>query len=325
MSAPRVSVLMPIYNAERYLASSLDSILGQTFTDFELLAIYEPSQDQTREILRRYTDPRLHIIVNQTRLGVSKTLAKGLSLANGELIARMDADDIAFADRFQIQVNYLDQHPDIGLLGSAFQVINHAGKVLGTQRVPIDPVSICWRLLFGNCIAHPMVMFRKQVALELGGYDIQLVAGEDYDFWVRFAAHSKIAQTSQVLGQWRDHAANLSTTEPIKSKEQYIWTVIKSIRLQTGLEIDFETALVLFRGVSHPASNLTVLTQAYATIVACLERMQSRFSDDRAKKNRLVELALRDVVWLMRKNPSSRRMAIQTAFKCLSKIQGVLS
>lgn len=129
---PKISVVMPAYNAEKYIGEAIESILNQTFKDFEFIIINDGSVDHTKEIIREYNDPRIVLLENDKNRGIVLSLNKGLDAATGKYIARMDADDIALKNRFERQVEYLDEHKDIGVLGKVTDVVARLGE---TQRL----------------------------------------------------------------------------------------------------------------------------------------------------------------------------------------------
>jgi len=142
MSVPRVTVTMMVYNAERYLRQAIDSVLNQTFTDFELLFLDDASTDRSLEIIQSYSDPRIRLIRNENNRGVAYSRSKALPLARGEYVAVLDADDVALPERLQVQVSYLDSHPDICLVGSSCQVIEEDGSVRFIYHEPTDLLTI---------------------------------------------------------------------------------------------------------------------------------------------------------------------------------------
>lgn len=321
MSAPKVTVLMTVCNAEKYLRQAIESVLNQTFTDFELLITDDASTDSSPEIIRSYQDPRIRVIRNSTNRGVAYSRKEALELARGEYVAVLDADDVAFKERLQVQVDYLDANADIHLVGSAYEVIDENGNVECTQTVPTDPLTIRWNLLFGNCIAHSTAMFRRATALEIGGYDEQVFAGEDFDLWVRFAAHSKIAQLDRPLARWRRHRQSLQYSEPVEAKDHFIWTVVKSIRLQTNQKISFEVAKCLYRSLLRPCDSAAVVCSAYSTIQDCLNSFLLRSDLTETDRKNLVLLALEDVSRVANQNPSSRWRAWRMiAWRCAANL-----
>jgi glycosyltransferase involved in cell wall biosynthesis len=200
---PRVSALMPVHNAERYVAEAITSILQQTFTDFELIVIDDGSSDRSGDILESFAekDPRV-IVHHQSNSGLVASLNRACSLARGTYIARSDADDLNLPQRFEKQVEYLDRHSDIGLLGTWIQDIGPDGKPGPVWPLPTTPAAIGWFLMFGNCVAHPSVMARRRLIQTLG-YRAEATHIEDYDLWIRISAVSNLANLPEVLVKYR--------------------------------------------------------------------------------------------------------------------------
>lgn len=220
MSGPRVSVLMSVYNGERYLHKAIDSVLGQTFTDFEFVILDDGSTDGTAAILDSYRDDRIVRTRNQANIGLTRSLNKGLALARGKYIARHDADDISFPTRLASQVHYLDSHPDVALVSANYERIDAAGRVLGQTSHSFRPELIPWHLLFHNCLGgHSQVMFRLDTVLDLGGYDDGYRYSQDYELWSRLARTHHIHILPQVLLKWRDHEASVSTSQQAAQRD----------------------------------------------------------------------------------------------------------
>jgi GT2 family glycosyltransferase len=207
-AVPTVSVVLPVYNGEPYLAQALESILGQTFGDFELIALCDPSStDNSRSLLddvaRR--DSRVHVLEGPIRNLVA-ALNLGLSRARGELVARMDADDVSLPNRFARQVEYLRQHPDIAVVGSTITLIDAAGAVMREVDYPLTPAKIDRFLIeIGCALAHPAVMARREAILAVGGYRNLFQHAEDYDLWLRVAERYSLANLPDRLLQYRHH------------------------------------------------------------------------------------------------------------------------
>lgn len=212
MESPRVTVLLSVYNSERYLNEAIISVLAQTFTAFELLVVDDHSTDGTLAVLRSYDDPRVRVILNDERIGLTPSLNKGLSLARGEYIARMDADDVSLPARLGVQVKYLDMHPDVGLISSDYEVIDSHGIQLRTCRQRLSSEEIYYRSTFSNCIVQSSVMFRKELVLDAGGYDETLEQAEDSDLWNRISRRARIDRIPTVLLKYREHCDSLSQT-----------------------------------------------------------------------------------------------------------------
>jgi glycosyltransferase involved in cell wall biosynthesis len=208
---PKVTVLMPVYNGEKYLCEAIDSILNQTFTDFEFLIIDDGSTDKSLEIINSYQDSRIKVVQHKENLGVSEASNKGLTLAQGELIAKMDCDDISIPNRLQKQVNFLDNHHEITIVGSYVELIDSQSKALNHQyKYPLTHDDIVNAMLVSNPMAQPSVMFRCSEVLDIGGYQFKKewngVSTEDYDLWLRIAARGhKFANIPESLVYYRNH------------------------------------------------------------------------------------------------------------------------
>jgi glycosyltransferase involved in cell wall biosynthesis len=213
--APYISVIMPVYNAEKYVGQAIESILKQGFTDFEFLIFNDASTDASREIILSFKDERIIFIDSPVNTGYVKYLNDGLAMARGKYIARMDADDISMPDRFQQQVNYLDVHEEVVVCGSFIECI---GERKGVVTFPLQHRDIITHLLLhGNGMAHPSVMMRKSVWDQYTiQYDRSLEPAEDYDVWVRLADYGQLHNLDQVLLQYRVHDANESVVKKEK-------------------------------------------------------------------------------------------------------------
>jgi glycosyltransferase involved in cell wall biosynthesis len=197
----KISVLMSVFNGERYLDQAVDSILSQTFSDFEFIIIDDGSTDNTTEILASYDDPRIRI-VRQENSGIVKSLNRGLLLARGEYVARMDADDLSFPQRFAAQVEELDSCDQIDLVACFYEVIDSCNRVLKVERLQTDPLYRLWRLQFHNIWAHGSVMVRRSRLVNVGGYTDSFPC-EDYDLWLRLSHASNTKIIPSVLYSFR--------------------------------------------------------------------------------------------------------------------------
>jgi glycosyltransferase involved in cell wall biosynthesis len=187
---PKISVIMSVYNTETYLEDAINSILCQSFIDFEFLIVDDFSTDNSVMILELCAkkDDRIKIFRNNENFGLTKNLNKLLHLANGEYIARMDADDISELNRFEKQIDFLENHKNIDIVGSFSKNINNKGEIIGSRTMPIMHSDII-RLLPKLCpISHPTVIFRKDSLAKIGFYNIKHKRSQDYDMWFRAAA-----------------------------------------------------------------------------------------------------------------------------------------
>jgi hypothetical protein len=193
---------MAVFNSERYLRDSVESILGQTFTDFEFLIIDDGSTDSSVQIIQSYTDPRICLVHNSGNLGLAASLNKGLALALGEYIARMDADDISRPERLSRQVYFMDEHPLVGVCGSWVQFFPKPNN--NVWKLPERSEEIrCWQFHTVG-VAHPSVMLRRQFFTQHGlMYDPLYRYAQDYELWGRAIRHMGFANIPEVLLDYR--------------------------------------------------------------------------------------------------------------------------
>jgi glycosyltransferase involved in cell wall biosynthesis len=181
-----ISVLLPVYNAENYIEEAVQSVLDQIYTNFELLLLNDGSTDGSKEKIKKFEDDRI-VYIEHSNMGLSKTLNKGIKLAKGKYIARMDADDICLPFRFEKQMRYLNKHKNVALLGGGIIVVDKDGQTLNYDS-PFINSKIIKKILFTekNTFYHPTVIFKKSVVQELGGYDEEINCYfEDYFLWAK--------------------------------------------------------------------------------------------------------------------------------------------
>ena len=227
---PKVTVLMAVYNGEGYLRETIESILVQTFQDFEFLIINDGSIDSTREIICSYKDSRIKLVDNEQNIGLTKSLNKGWRLAKGELIARQDADDISEPERLARQVDFLEANSEVVLVGSWYKEIDSEGNFLRECSLPCDSTSIRWEILFYSPFVHSAVMFNKNtVSEQIGFYDEAFSYAQDYDLWWRITRNLKVANIDECLMRLRINPSSMTATygkivddEPLKIKANNI-------------------------------------------------------------------------------------------------------
>ena len=206
---PKVSIIMSTYNDSKYIRQAIESILNQTYRDFEFIIIDDSSTDETGKIIKSYKDDRIKLFVNSVNQGLTKNLNKALRVASGEYIARMDGDDISFPDRLEKQVDYLEKHRDVYLIGTAIRNIGASDLY---WKLPDDSEDLRVRMLLHPVFAHPSFMFRKEIIDEGILYDESYRTAQDYDFASRVARKHKIGRLQQVLLNYRVHAKQISNT-----------------------------------------------------------------------------------------------------------------
>lgn len=199
---PKISVIMSVYNCEKYLKQSVDSILNQSYKDFEFIIINDGSTDRSREILESYKDDRIRLFNNKNK-GLTKSLNEAIRYSNGKYIARMDADDISLPERFKKEINFLDSNRDIVMCGTWADFIDENGKLLREFKRPVTDKEIKREIIFHNPFIHPSVMMRKTVFNEIGFYDESFRYAQDYELWTRIVTKFKTANIPEKLLEYR--------------------------------------------------------------------------------------------------------------------------
>lgn len=233
MSNPKVTVLMSVYNRSKYLEEAIDSILSQTLMSFEFIIIDDGSTDGTWDILTEYADQdqRIALVQNRKNLGLSQSLNKGLVLAQGNYIARQDADDVSMPERLAAQTGYFEQQPRVGLLGTANYVINSQGQQRAVHRHPETDMEIRWQMLFHNAFCHSSVMFRREfLNRESLFYKENLPCSQDYELWSRMLQQTAAANLKLPLVAWRKSDGAISTTR--REEQQRIATIISAQQIR---------------------------------------------------------------------------------------------
>ena len=240
MSDPRVSVLIPVYNAAPYLQEAVESILSQTYRDFEVIIVNDGSTDRSGKLLRKMAsrDSRI-LLIDQPNRGIVAALNNGLQRCRGELIARMDADDVSMPERFDRQVAYLDACPECVGVGSRVLQISPYGDILSSSGQHPDHEWIEAELLKGNgaALIHPTAMFRKQAGEAVGGYQAQFQWVEDLDLFLRLAEIGRLANLPDVLLHYRQHPDSVSRKH---GHEQHVavTAVVKEAHSRRGMRGD---------------------------------------------------------------------------------------
>ena len=207
-SNPLISVLMAVYNGEKYLREAIDSILNQTYTNFEFLIVNDGSIDLTEDIILSYSDNRIRYIKNETNLKLIASLNKGLDLAIGKYIARMDADDISLPERLEKQVDFMERNQEIGVLGTSVKTIGLENNYEVKFEKGHDAIRL--KLLFNNYLHHPTVMLRKTILDNFNLKYPDVLHAEDYALWIEMTKYTRIEILSDVLLLYRIHGENIS-------------------------------------------------------------------------------------------------------------------
>lgn len=230
---------MPVYNDERYLPQAIESVLRQSYTDFELILVDDGSTDSTADIIASQHDDRIVAIRNPENVGLSASLNTGFRRARGSLLARLDSDDLAEPHRLARQVAFMDAHPSIGMAGSWFTQIDHKGSLVATVRPPADPIEVRWRLLFHSPIPPSTAMIRRNGLDTPLQHDESLSYAMDYELWSRIARTSLITTIEEVLVQRRRHDGSMTSSRRDLATEEPSRIAVSQMRqvaADAGLE-----------------------------------------------------------------------------------------
>jgi glycosyltransferase involved in cell wall biosynthesis len=275
---PRISVLMSVYNGARYLEASLVSILNQSFGDFEFIIVDDGSTDNSVEIIKNFSDPRINLI-QMSHGGLVRALNKGMEICIEEFVARMDADDIAAPERFKIQVDYLDAHPNIDMVFGDIMTIDDDGSITGSQTmIGLNNEMLLESLLFQRIIKpviHPTLMMRRRVVERLKRYR-DFPSAEDHDFWFRCIDHFQIRRINQFLLKYRIHEGGVSR---LKATQQAVYGCMSAVNYlvssATGIDL-LEERPELFARVTAGINNRVEKEIIPAALKFRLARLQIR-------------------------------------------------
>jgi len=213
MYSPETTVLMTVYNGLPFIRQAIDSVLNQSYTDFEFLIINDCSTDTTRDVILSYNDPRIRLIDNDENIKQTRSLNKGLGLARGKIVSRLDADDIAHPRYLEMQVAYLERHPEVAVVGSNHRFIDEKGRVTGKCSRPEGDLALRWLQLFVCPIGCGTVAFRKNVIWDkLGGFDESIKISQDWELWSRVLSEHKAGNIPEFLVDVRAHSNTESIT-----------------------------------------------------------------------------------------------------------------
>jgi glycosyltransferase involved in cell wall biosynthesis len=232
---------MPVHNAERFLSEAIDSVLQQTFTDFEFIIIDDGSTDGSAAIINSYTDPRLRFYQNETNLSISPTLNKGIALASTDLIARMDGDDICHPERLQKQYSYMAANPDCAMVTCRARVITEEGQLVQQDDFKSD--YYYYNSIFESWIYHPTVVFRKAAVEHCGGYTVP--HSEDFKLFSQLYKRFKIHTLSEILLDYRVNSQSLHQVQKKKEYEQaHLEQILQNLKYYAGSDFTIPAAYI---------------------------------------------------------------------------------
>ena len=274
MRNPKISVLMPVYNGEKYIFYSIKSILDQSYKNFEFLIANDGSKDETLKIIKEFKkkDKRIKIINNNKNIGLTKSLNKLAKIAKGNFIARMDVDDISHKERFREQIDWFKDNPKKILLGTSGMKIDKSGNYIKSLNLrSLNHKKIRKKLTFNNFYLHSSVMFKKSFFIKIGGYRNFFTYAQDYDLWCRMSQYGLIGNLKKELVSIRFHSNSISYK---KRKKQSFYAIVASC-----LNYDKKLSLNSFskKNFLHKITKEKHLTQHFK----CLRYL---YSDDLPKK-----------------------------------------
>lgn len=289
MTEPLISVVMAVYQGERYLAEAIGSILSQTVNSFEFIIVDDGSSDNSVAIIEEYQgrDPRIVLIRNRVNLGLGGSLRVGVNAARGEFIARMDCDDISPADRFALQIEYLNEHPEIAILGGDHRMIDESGNDLGPFDYPQSPLVIRWNMLLGNglIVSNGATMIRRDFLLRLGNYS-DLRAAQDYELWSRTFSMEPlpIANLEDNVLFYRQHPETI--TKSSRSNQEQVAVAVRKAQIEDLLKRNIDLEVVLAYRHSGNYENIEKIFTEWILIYNAFFEKFSANADEIAVINR---------------------------------------
>ncbi len=316
MTAPLITVLMPVFNSELYIARAVKSILEQSFDDFEFLIINDGSTDRSMDIVREFKDPRVRIIDTENR-GVAAALQLGIKNARGGYIARMDADDESLPDRLKIEKLSLDKNPHIAVVHSSVEYIDTRGQGIHLNRDEgYDNAITKWLLNWKNVPIHSTVMMRAAVLKDHAlNYSLKMNRAEDFDLWNRIAQVSDFLYLPDVLVRYRIHSENVSNSSPIDLQMEAQCRVISENFKRYNIEINDDMALelVVISGASRKNPISSCYRQLNGSLHILAEKLSSVFCSRFSIEKRALAsvMSLQYLRWARYMLNTSRRYTIQ--------------
>ncbi|QWH40019.1 glycosyltransferase [Bacillus mycoides] len=318
----KVTVLMPVYNGEEYLKDAIDSILNQTFNDFELLIINDGSSDSSLDIVNSYQDSRIKLVNNEKNLKLIKTLNKGLRLASGKYIARMDSDDTCHPRRLEIQVGMLDRNPDIAVCGTGMKVI---GKKYARPFLAKGEENIKNYLVVKNCMAHPSIMMRKDIIEKHDYfYDEKFIHAEDYELFQRISENHKVVNINKPLLNYRLSASGISRIYE-KEQEEMVGEISNLAFRKLGILFDRTKYSKLFLDKSEILAAKKELEVAYESsgnkenIHEVIQIMWLDICEKGLNHGLWIIQVLRSFKYLNKNNRLIRELSMRLLAKCVIK------
>lgn len=290
---PKLSLILPVYNGQEYLSEAIESVLSQSFTDFELIIINDGSTDSSGEIIRALSDARIRYF-EQSNKGLAVTLNRGIALARGEYVARQDQDDICLPSRFEKQVAFLDANLDVGMVGTAAEIWVGNERTSRYLKHPVDDASLTFGLLFDNHFVHSSVTIRRAVFESVGGYAEDLrQPPEDYELWSRVMRAYKLANLPDVLMVYREVQGSMSRTGVSPFLRNLIKISSENIAWASGLSVDAPEVIALSR-LNRGVYDQIPRGVKLSGMIAVLKRAVKKIVEERGVASGYFDIVLRD-------------------------------
>lgn len=277
---PKVSVIISTLNGQRFIREAVQSILDQTFRNFELIVVNDGSTDATLDILRTFKDFRIRILDNGKNIGIAGSQNKALSVAKGKYLALMDHDDLSLPERLQRQVDFLDTHRQVGMLGCNCISVDESGNVQSVSSHFPDDAFLKWQLLLGGCpFFHTSLMVRRSAMERIGGYDARYRLAGDYHVISKLAENGGIANLEQPLVKWRVHQSSASarnkqalSNEAIEISRSNIQTLMRNVKMDDSTWAGIQTLVM-----NDPSSPVNISSEQVNTSIWFLLTLQEAF------------------------------------------------
>ena len=240
-SKPQISVIMPVFNSALFLNKSIESILNQSFKNFEFIIIDDGSTDTSLSIINSYSllDKRIKLVKNKINYGICHTLNRGLLMAKGQYVARMDADDWSYPDRLLKQLQFMKSHTEVVICGGDIDVCNKNLAGINTRQYPTSDKKIREKIFRLNPFAHSAVIYKKNIVLSVGGYNKNFAGAEDYELYFRLGKVGKFANLSQKLLKLRTHSSSISAKSITRQAKLNLY-----LRLKAAMEYGYKFSLL---------------------------------------------------------------------------------
>ncbi|MCD4753853.1 MAG: glycosyltransferase [Anaerolineaceae bacterium] len=302
---------MPVYNTENYVAEAIESVLQQTFTDFEFIIIDDGSTDNSLVIIQLYAekDSRIQIVMNHENLGITKSLNKGIKLARGRFIARMDADDISFPERLQIQYDYMIANPTCAILGTWANIIDESGNLISTWRMPTSNEFIKWNLIWQNTFIHTSVMIRKSVFTNCEPYHEGYHYAEDYELWERMSLNFRMENLPEIYVEHRIHTESIGSRE---AEAQFSNKYKISLRAIKRLAPHIKANYTVLNFIDNPSNDFMKLSEAIE-LIHLLQHIYTQNISDFKMRNKIKQDAYQRMIHIYSK--SNAKLSIHNLIK----------